>query len=105
MLRFNEISLKNEEVYKRVWYGEKMKENLIEGFQKITINDEDDENLETKSLESKDYEQNEDLISDSNPAHSFIIAIIMTVIFTISSIKLMESGKKIKQWYKTLYLG
>ena len=36
-------------------------------------------------------------ISDSNPAHSFIIAIIMTVIFTISSIKLMESGKKIKQ--------
>ena len=26
---------------------EKMKENLIEGFQKITINDEDDENLET----------------------------------------------------------
>ena len=45
---------------------EKMKENLIEGFQKITINDEDDENLETKSLESKDYEQNEDLISDSN---------------------------------------
>ncbi len=36
-------------------------------------------------------------ISDSNPSHSFIIAIIMTAIFTISSIKLMESGKKIKQ--------
>ncbi|MDG2266049.1 MAG: ABC transporter permease, partial [Candidatus Marinimicrobia bacterium] len=29
-------------------------------------------------------------ISDSNPSHSFIIAIIMTAIFTISSIKLME---------------
>ena len=36
-------------------------------------------------------------ISDSNPSHSFIIAILMTVIFTIASIKLMESGKKIKQ--------
>jgi len=45
---------------------EKMKENLIEGFQKITINDEEDENLEIKSLENTDYEQNEDLISDSN---------------------------------------
>ena len=36
-------------------------------------------------------------ISDSNPSHSFIIAIFMTVVFTIASIKLMESGKKIKQ--------
>ena len=36
-------------------------------------------------------------ISDSNPLHSFIIAILMTVVFTIASIKLMESGKKIKQ--------
>tara|TARA_Y100000746_G_scaffold212544_1_gene204431 strand:+ start:1239 stop:2000 length:762 start_codon:yes stop_codon:yes gene_type:complete len=36
-------------------------------------------------------------ISDSNPSHSFIIAILMTVVFTIASIKLMESGKKIKQ--------
>ena len=36
-------------------------------------------------------------ISDSNPSHSFIIAILMTIIFTIASIKLMESGKKIKQ--------
>jgi len=45
---------------------EKMKENVIEGFQKVTINDEEDENLEIKSLEEKNYEQNEDLISDSN---------------------------------------
>ena len=45
---------------------EKMKENVIEGFQKVTINDEEDENLEIKSLEVKNYEQNEDLISDSN---------------------------------------
>jgi len=45
---------------------EKMKENLIEGFQKITINDEEDENLEIKSLEEKNNEQNEELISDSN---------------------------------------
>ena len=36
-------------------------------------------------------------ISDSNPLHSFIIAILMTVVFTTASIKLMESGKKIKQ--------
>ncbi len=36
-------------------------------------------------------------ISDSNPSHSFIIAIFMTVVFTTASIKLMESGKKIKQ--------
>ena len=36
-------------------------------------------------------------ISDSNPSHSFIIAILMTIVFTIASIKLMESGKKIKQ--------
>ena len=36
-------------------------------------------------------------ISDSNPSHSFIIAILMTIVFTTASIKLMESGKKIKQ--------
>ena len=36
-------------------------------------------------------------ISDSNPSHSFIIAILMTIVFTFASIKLMESGKKIKQ--------
>ena len=45
---------------------EKMKENLIEGFQKVTINDEEDENLEIISLEEKNNEQAEDLISDSN---------------------------------------
>ena len=45
---------------------EKMKENLIEGFQKVTINDEEDENLEIKSLEEKNNAQNEELISDSN---------------------------------------
>ena len=45
---------------------EKMKENLIEGFQKVTINDEEDENLEIKSLKEKNNEQNEKLISDSN---------------------------------------
>ena len=45
---------------------EKMKENLIEGFQKVTINDEEDENLEIKSLEEKNNEQNEELIPDSN---------------------------------------
>ena len=45
---------------------EKMKENLIEGFQKVTINDEEDENLEIKSLEEKNNEPNEELISDSN---------------------------------------
>ena len=45
---------------------EKMKENLIEGFQKVTINDEEDENLEIKSLKEKNNEQNEELISDSN---------------------------------------
>ena len=33
-------------------------------------------------------------ISDSNPSHSFIIAILMTVVFTTASIKLMERGKK-----------
>ena len=36
-------------------------------------------------------------ISDSTPSHSFIIAILMTIVFTFASIKLMESGKKIKQ--------
>lgn len=36
-------------------------------------------------------------ISDSSPFSSFIIAIIMTIIFSITAISLMESGKKIKQ--------
>ena len=45
---------------------EKMKDNVIEGFQKVTINDEEDENLEIKSLEDKNNEQNEEPISDSN---------------------------------------
>ena len=45
---------------------EKMKENVIEGFQKVTISDEEDENLEIESLEEKNNEQNEELISDSN---------------------------------------
>ena len=45
---------------------EKMKENVIEGFQKVTIKDEEDESLEIKSLEEKNNEQNEELISDSN---------------------------------------
>ena len=44
---------------------EKMKDNLIEGFQKVTINEEEDENLEIKSLKEKNNEQNEELISDS----------------------------------------
>ena len=46
---------------------EKMKENLIEGFQNVTINDEEeDENIETKSLENENNEQIEELISDFN---------------------------------------
>ena len=45
---------------------EKMKDNLIEGFQRVSINDEEDDNLEIKSLEEKNNEQNEDLILDSN---------------------------------------
>ena len=45
---------------------ETMKENVIEGFQKVTINDEEDENLEIKSLEENNDEQNDELISDSN---------------------------------------
>ena len=36
-------------------------------------------------------------ISDSNPFYSFLIALLMTLIFTVSSIKVMENGKKIKQ--------
>ena len=44
---------------------EKMKENVVLGFQNVTINDEEDENLEIKSLEEKNNEQNEELISDS----------------------------------------
>ena len=43
-----------------------MKENLIEGFQKVTINDEEDENLEIESFEEKNNEQNEELISNSS---------------------------------------
>ena len=35
-------------------------------------------------------------ISYSDPFYSIIIALLMTIIFTISSIKLMENGKKIK---------
>ena len=45
---------------------EKMKDNLIEGFQKVKINDEEDEDLVIQSLEEKNDEQNEELISDSN---------------------------------------
>ena len=45
---------------------EKMKENVIEGFQKVTIKDEEDENLEIIPLKTKNDEQNEELISDSN---------------------------------------
>ena len=45
---------------------EKMKENVIEGFQKVTISDEEDENLEIESLEEKNDAQNEELISNSN---------------------------------------
>ena len=36
-------------------------------------------------------------ISDSDPIYSFAIAVTMTLIFSIASIKLMENGKKIKQ--------
>jgi hypothetical protein len=35
--------------------------------------------------------------SDSDPFYSFLIATLMTLIFTIASIKVMENGKKIKQ--------
>ena len=45
---------------------EKMKENVIEGFQKVTISDEEDANLEIESLEENNNEQNEELISNSN---------------------------------------
>ena len=45
---------------------EKLYENFIEGFQKVTIDDEEDDNLEIKSSEEKNDEQNEELISDSN---------------------------------------
>ncbi len=45
---------------------EQMRDNVIVGFQKITINDEEDENFEIKSLEEKNNYQNEELISDSN---------------------------------------
>ena len=45
---------------------EKMKENLIEEYQKVTLRDEEDENLETESLmnEEKNNEQNEENISN-----------------------------------------
>ena len=36
-------------------------------------------------------------VSDSNPSASFIIAILMTVGFSVIAIMLMENGKKIKQ--------
>jgi len=36
-------------------------------------------------------------ISDSDPIYSFAIAVTMTLIFSVASIKLMENGKKIKQ--------
>ena len=36
-------------------------------------------------------------VSDSNPSTSFIIAIIMTIGFSVVAIMLMENGKKIKQ--------
>jgi len=36
-------------------------------------------------------------VSDSNPSTSFLIAIAMTIGFTIIAIMLMENGKKIKQ--------
>ncbi len=45
---------------------EKMKENLIEGFQKVTINEEEVERIEIKPLEEKNNEQNEGLTSDSD---------------------------------------
>ena len=45
---------------------EEMKENLIEEYQKVTIGDEEDENLEIESLknEEKNNEQKEESISD-----------------------------------------
>ena len=48
---------------------ETMKENVIAGFQKVTINDEEDENLDIKSSEENNNDQNdqnEELISDSH---------------------------------------
>ena len=45
---------------------EKMKENVIVGFQKVTISDEEDENFEINSLKENNNEQNKELISDSN---------------------------------------
>ena len=43
---------------------DQMKENVIEGFQKVTISDEEDENLEIESSEEKDNEQSEEQISN-----------------------------------------
>ena len=39
---------------------------MIEGFQKVTINEEEDERIEIKPLEEKNNEQNEGLTSDSD---------------------------------------
>ena len=36
-------------------------------------------------------------IADTSPLTSFIMALVMTILFTISAILLMHSGKKIKQ--------
>ena len=41
---------------------DQMKENVIEGFQKVTISDEEDENLEIELSEEKDNEQSEEQI-------------------------------------------
>ena len=45
---------------------EKMKENLIEEYQKVTLRDEEDENLEIESLvnEEKNIEQDEETITN-----------------------------------------
>ena len=36
-------------------------------------------------------------IADTSPLTSFIMALVMTMLFTISAILLMHSGKKIKE--------
>jgi hypothetical protein len=36
-------------------------------------------------------------VSDSSPYISFLIAVFMTILFTVAAILLMKSGKKIKQ--------
>ena len=45
---------------------EKMKENVIEGFQNVTINDEEYVDTETKSLEETNNEQKEDLTTNAD---------------------------------------